>query len=157
MCRDKRQAFQMAEEEEGNDDGDEDDDGFLCAIINRLNDTPRLAMGVTAQETGQRATIMTLPDSGANICAAGLDIALKFGIKSADLWQTKLMSRTVDGSSMKSLGYFNATLDLNGIKVETKIYVFSGVSGLLISWKAAKQLHILPLHSLFNRYFSAFW
>ena len=44
---------------------------------------------------------------------------------------------------MKPLGYFSTELDLEGVRTKTPIFVFSEVSGLLISWKRAKELRIL--------------
>ena len=52
--------------------------------------------------------------------------------------------RTANGLRMTSLGKVPITIKLGEASYHDDLHIYPGVSGALISWKAAKHLGILP-------------
>ena len=82
-----------------------------------------------------------LPDSGADITAAGVHILAQLGEHLGNLLpSTHKTAYSVDGSTLQSLGQMTIQ-----ITVTDTLQVFPFIPGcMLISWKTAKKLNILP-------------
>ncbi len=85
-----------------------------------------------------------LPDSGADICAAGTDFLEQLNEHQANLDPSDIKPRTVNGSTMTPIGSLTAVFSLKNRSVEERVHIYESVSGALISWLVAKNLGILP-------------
>ena len=88
--------------------------------------------------------INVLPDSGADISAAGQEMLHALGHHVDNILPSTISPRTVNGSSMVVLGKIPITIQLGTARYKDELHIYPGVSGALISWKAAKGLGILP-------------
>ena len=97
---------------------------------------------VSVRGSNGDATLNVLPDSGADITAAGVHILAQLDEHVGNLLpSTHKTAYSVDGSSLRSLGQ----ITLGEITVTDTHQVFPSISGgMLISWKTAKKLNILP-------------
>ena len=88
-----------------------------------------------------------MPDSGADISAAGQDVMRYLGhyIKS-NLVPSRITPKTVNGSQMTLVGKIPIIIQLKDQQYKDDIHIYPGILGALISWKAAKELGILPPH-----------
>jgi len=98
-----------------------------------------------SSSTGTKA-VEVLPDSGADISAAGQETLGILGQHVNNLLPSQISPRAVNGTYMKPLGKVPVTIRLEGRQYKDDLHIYSGVSGALISWKAAKELGILPAH-----------
>ena len=95
--------------------------------------------------SSERTTLVTvLPDSGADISAAGQTIVDMLGHHLDNLAPSEISPRALNGACMKPVGKITVTISLQGRTCRDDMHIFLGVSGALISWKAAKELGILP-------------
>ena len=90
--------------------------------------------------------IDVLPDSGADISAAGQEMLQTLGHHIDNILPSHISPRMVNGSSMVPLGKIPITIQLGALKYKDELHIYPGVTGALISWKAAKGLGILPPH-----------
>ena len=90
--------------------------------------------------------IEMLPDSGADVSAAGKEILAYLGEHIDNLPQSEITPRAVNGSVMQPLGKLPVTLRLGDKQYRDDIHINPGVSGALMSWRASKGLGILPDH-----------
>ena len=88
--------------------------------------------------------VTVLPDSGADISAAGQALTSVLGLQVDNLTPSEISPRAVKGASMKPLGKIPVTISLQGRNYKDDIHIFPGVSGALILWQAARELGILP-------------
>ena len=109
--------------------------------------------GVTAAPTVDMAvstchgstSFDVLPDSGADICAAGLRFVKALGEHISNLAPSTICPRAVNGSVLHPLGKLpNVTFGLNNRTVCVDVHIYKSINGALISWAVAKQLGILP-------------
>ena len=98
-----------------------------------------------SSSTGTRH-IEVLPDSGADISAAGQGTMKILGQHIDNLLPSNISPRTVNGTSMTPLGRIPVTIQLGEAMYKDNLHIYPGVSGALISWKAAKGLGILHPH-----------
>jgi len=89
-------------------------------------------------------SIEVLPDSGADISAAGPEVLAKMGHHKDNILTSNITPRTVNGLSMTPLGRVPVTMQLGQVKYEDNLHIYPGISGALLSWRAAKALRILP-------------
>ena len=85
-----------------------------------------------------------LPDSGADISAAGQKVLEILGQHVDNILPSDINPRTVNGLSITPLGRLPVTITLGTKTYQDDLHIYPGVSGALISWKAAKGLGILP-------------
>ena len=90
--------------------------------------------------------VEVLPDSGADISAAGQGILRILGQHVDNLLPSSINPRAVNGSCMTPIGKVPVRLQLEGRSYDDDLHIYPGVTGALISWKAAKGLGILPAH-----------
>ena len=90
-----------------------------------------------------RAMVEVLPDSGADVCAAGVSLLEHLQELTDNLLPSRITPRAVNGSVMQPLGKLPATISLQGKRCEEDFHIYSDVDRVLLSWKAARKLNIL--------------
>ena len=90
--------------------------------------------------------VEVLPDSGADISAAGVEFLKHIGQHKDNLLPSTINPRTVNGMPMTPWGKIPVTIQLLNQQYEDDIHIYPGISGALISWTAVKGLGILLLH-----------
>jgi len=89
-------------------------------------------------------SIEVLPDSSADISAAGLKILFSMVHHMDNVLSSNIAPKTVNDLSMTPLGRVPVTIQLGQAQYEDKLHIYSSISGALFSWRAAKALRILP-------------
>ena len=102
---------------------------------------PTITVQVSSS-TGTR-NLDVLPDSGADISAAGQEVLEFLGQHVDNILPSHISPRTVNGLTMTPLGKVPVTITLGKQMYQDNLHIYPGVSGALISWKAAKSLGIL--------------
>jgi len=90
------------------------------------------------------ADLETLPDSGADISAAGKGVLRYLGEHEGNLLPSKMFPRAVNGTRMQPMGKLPITLQLGKYSHTEDLHIYPEVTGVLLSWKAAIGLRILP-------------
>ena len=90
------------------------------------------------------AEIETLPDSGADLSVAGETALTHLGEHRDNLLPSTVTPRTVNGTKMQPIGKLPVTFTLGSTMYTDTLHIYPDVTGVLLSWKAAKGLHILP-------------
>ena len=87
-----------------------------------------------------------LPDSGADLTAADVNILSELNEYVENLLQPSHgETSSVDGSSLREIGQLPVKITLGETTVKNVIHIFPSISGgLLVFWKTAKELKILP-------------
>ena len=85
-----------------------------------------------------------LPDSGADISAAGTEILCHLNEHVDNLLPSRITPRAVNGAKMHPIGKLPVKLKLGDKEYSDDFHVYPNIQGALISWKACKQLSILP-------------
>ena len=119
--------------------------GDHIQLYNIKGDKAEPAPTITVKMTSSSGStpVTVLPDSGADISAAGQAIVGILGHQLGNLIPSEINPRAVNGTCMKPLGKIPVTISLQGRAYRDNIHIFPGVSGAIISWKAAKELSIL--------------
>ena len=101
---------------------------------------------VSVRGSNRDVTLNDLPDSRADITAAGVHILAQLGELVGNLLpSTHKIAYSVDGSSLQSLGQMTIQITLGEITVTDTLQAFPSIPGsMLISWNTAKKLNILP-------------
>ena len=89
------------------------------------------------------AMVEVLPDSGADICVAGVSLLQHLQELQDNLLPSNITPRAVNGSVMQPLGRLPVTITLMGRRCMEDFHIYSDVDRVLISWKAAHKLNIL--------------
>jgi len=105
---------------------------------------PKIRIQVTTIMGTRELTV--LPDLGADILAAGTDILTSLGGHPNNLRPSVVVPKSVDGHNMVPLGCIPVTFSLQKREYHDNLYFLPGVTGAIISWKAARGLGILPSH-----------
>ena len=90
------------------------------------------------------ANVDVLPDSGADISAAGTEVIRLLGDHIDNLLPSGITPKAANGTTMKPAGKIKVKLRLGTNEHSEDLHVYPSVRGMLISWKAAKALGILP-------------
>ena len=90
------------------------------------------------------ATVTALPDSGADISIAGRSLLHQLNEHPHNLIQSSMVPRAVNGSTMQPLGKLLVHVMLGNRQINEEFHSYPEVSGVLLSWKVAKCLSILP-------------
>ena len=106
-----------------------------------MEPAPTITVQISSS-TGTRY-LEVLPDSGADISAAGQEVLELLGQHIDNILPSGINPRTVNGTSMIPLGKVPVTIKLGKTTYKDDLHIYPGVSGVLISWKAAKGLGIL--------------
>ena len=91
-------------------------------------------------------TVHVLPDSGADICVAGRILLEQLNEHPDNIPPSSVTPRAVNGTSMRPIGKLPVKVSLGAQEHTAEFHIYPEVSGTLLSWEAAKALHILPPH-----------
>ena len=92
-----------------------------------------------------QASFDILPDSGADISAAGPQFVQALGECMDNLAELSVTPKVVNGSILEPVGKIpNVAFSTNGRTVHDDVHIYVSVTGALISWATAKELNILP-------------
>jgi len=87
-----------------------------------------------------------LPDSGADISAAGEHVLPLLNEYKDNLLPSEFTPRAANGQSIHAIGKMRVCFQLAGIEYEEDVYIFTHLDGVIISWRAAKALQLLSSH-----------
>lgn len=90
------------------------------------------------------AAVKALPDSGMDISIAGPSLLGQLNEHPDNLIPLSMVPRAVNGSTMQPLGKLLISVKLGAQHLDEEFHIYPAVSGILLSWKAAKNLNILP-------------
>ena len=113
-------------------------------VGNRTEPAPTIVVHMSSSSSIREVEV--LPDSGADISAAGQEILGTLGQHIDNLLPSNISPRAVNGSCMTPMGKIPVTIQLEGRSYRDDLHIYPGVTGALISWRAAKELGILPAH-----------
>ena len=129
----------------------------IQALTATMNEPPQINHAKLGEGTTRAPTINvhisslngateveTLPDSGADISAAGRAILSQLGEHELNLLPSQMIPRAVNGTRMHPVGRLPITLRLGPLTHNEDLHIYPEVTGVLLSWKAAKGLGILP-------------
>ena len=89
-----------------------------------------------------QASLEILPDSGADICAAGPQFVHSLGENMDNLAHSQVSPRA---SILDPVGMIpNVSFCTNGKTIQDNVHIYASVTGALISWRTAQKLGILP-------------
>ena len=110
--------------------------------LNHADPVPTLAVHI--QALNGQATVEVLPDSGADINAAGIDFLAHFNEHIPNLLPSDVKPRAMNGNFLSPIGSLKAVISIGNRSVEDHFHIYRSVSGAILSWKTAKGLGILP-------------
>ena len=116
----------------------------LSSIMSLNYADPAPTLTVHIQALNGQATVEVLPDSGADISAAGVDFLTHFNKHVLNLLPSDVKPRAVNGNILSPIGSLKAVISIGRRSVEDHFHIYKSVSGALLSWKTAKSLGILP-------------
>ena len=112
--------------------------------VSQANDSntvePAPTINIHISSLNGNANITTLPDSGADISVAGKAALSCLGEHEDNLLPSQIIPRTVNGTRMYPIGRLPVKLALGGRKYVEDLHIYPNVEGVLLSWKAAKEL-----------------
>ena len=91
-----------------------------------------------------KTEIEVLPDSGANLSLAGEATLTRLGEHKDNLLTNTITPCAVNQTEMQPLGKLPVTIMLGSTTYTDNLHIYLNETGMLLSWKAAKGLHILP-------------
>ena len=111
------------------------------AVDDTIEPPPLINVRMRTQHQSYTADV--LPDSGLETCEAGVDFLEPLGGECVDnLQDSHILPRAVNGQQMTPLGSIVITFKLGPREICQRVY--RSVSGVLMSWKASRDLGILP-------------
>lgn len=91
------------------------------------------------------ADIVVLPDSKADICAAGPDLVHALNESMNNLADSNVTPKAVNGSLPHPVGKLpGVEFRINDQVAQADVHIYQSVSGTIVSWAIAKTLGILP-------------
>ena len=85
-----------------------------------------------------------LPDSGADISAAGPPLLTLLNDHVHNLIPSDVVPHTANGHKMYPLGYLPVTFTLGKRQCTSNVHVYLNITGTILLWRASKDLGILP-------------
>ena len=120
--------------------------GLHTHLLN-ITSKPAPKIQLTVTSLNGKASLPVLPDSGADICAAGIDFLQALGESPDNLATSDTIPKTVSGHLIHPLGKLpNVKFEVEGRSAIQDVLIFQEVTGALISWSVAQKLDILPRH-----------
>ena len=118
------------------------------ATLSNLGNAPFVPaprINILATTPYGQAYVEVLPDSGADICAAGPLFVQTLGECLDNLAHSDITPRAINGTVLHPIGKIpKVTFCLQGRKVKKDVHIYPSISGAIISWDTAQTLGILP-------------
>ena len=106
-----------------------------------INPTPTVTIKVTTCNC--QANVAILPNSGADICAAGLEFVKSIGEHMDNLVPSQVVPRAVNGSTLHPAGKIpKVTFHTRNRTAQEDMHIYESVAGAIISWVTAQKLGI---------------
>ena len=105
---------------------------------------PALLITIHISSLNGSSDIEVLPDSGADISAAGKEALSYLNEHIHNLLPSRVTPSTVSGAKMHPLGKLPVKLRLGDKEYTDNFYIYPNIRGALLSWKTCKKLGILP-------------
>ena len=116
----------------------------MSNIRNVASTDPAPLIAINVSSLHGSITIKVLPDSGADISAAGTEILHHLNEHVDNLLPSRIIPRAVNGAKMYPIGKLPVKFMLGDKEYSDAFHIYPNIQGALISWKACKQLSILP-------------
>ena len=107
---------------------------------------PAPTLSIRILSTNGSCEIQALPDSGADISAAEPQLLHSLSEHTLNLLPSKVTPHTANGHKMQPLGRLPVTFQLQGRNYSEDMHIYPDIPGVIMSWKAAKDLRILPMY-----------
>ena len=104
---------------------------------------PTVDVQVTSA-TGQTVQVQAIPDTGADVSAAGPGFIDLLNGSLEELAPTTERPESTDGSPMHVLGSVSVTLTIGEHSVQTPVLIVDRLKGLLLSWETTRDLALIP-------------
>ena len=102
---------------------------------------PRIKVRV---ETSHAVTVEALPDTGADISVGGIQLLDEMCEYQENLLPANEHPKAANGAVIRSVGVLPVRITLGDVTVEDEIHILPSVTGLLLSWRTTRDLHITP-------------
>ena len=109
-----------------------------------IEPAPTITMQIITPDGSCRTQV--LPDSGADISAAGEHILPHLNEHRDDLLPSEFTPRAANGQRINSIGKMCVQFQLAGKEHKEDVHIFPNLNRIIMSWKAAKALGILSQH-----------
>ena len=103
-----------------------------------IEPAPTITMQIITPNGSCRTQV--LPDSGADISAAGEHILPHLNEHRDNLLPSEFTPRAANGQRMNSIGKMCVQFQLAGNEHKEDMHIFPNLNGVIMSWKAAKAL-----------------
>ena len=105
---------------------------------------PAPTIAVQISTLNGQAVLNALPDSGADISVAGPSVIQQLGEHCNNLLGSNMTPRGVSGRKLTPLGQLPVQITLGRTTHTDNLHIYPNVKGILLSWKAAQALNVLP-------------
>ena len=119
-------------------------DLLLSNISNVAASDPAPKITINITTLNGSTSISVLPDSGADVSAAGKAIHHHLNEHVDNLLPSHIVPKAANGTAMHPIGKLPVNLKLGNREFADELHIYPDVCGILISWKACKSLGILP-------------
>ena len=115
------------------------------STIKQLSTTdPAPTISIQLSSLNSSCHTEVLPDSGADISAAGEQLLHLLNDHVHNLLPSEIIPQTVNWQKMYPLGYLPVTFTIGCRQYTDNVHIYPNIPGTILSWKAAKALAILP-------------
>ena len=109
--------------------------------VTSTDPAPNVSINITSSN-GSTLT-KALPDSGADILAAGRGILRLLNENTSNLLPSNIIPKVANGATMHPLGKIPVTFKLKNREYTDDLHIYPSVHGILMSWQVCKGLGIL--------------
>ena len=113
-------------------------------IRNVLANEPAPVIKILVTSANGSRELEVLPDSGADISAAGKEVLQHLHENITSLLPSTVIPKAVNGTRMHPLGKIPVKFHLGNREYDDELHIYPNMSGALLSWKACRGLGILP-------------
>ena len=106
--------------------------------VTATDPAPKITLNISSLNGATAASV--LPDSGADISAAGEEILVHLNEHIDNLLPSTTVPKATNGTEMHPVGKLPICLKLGNTEFSNDLHNYPNVCGILISWKACKNL-----------------